>query len=402
MKVKAAERTESVKEYYFSQKLRQIDQMRKAGADIINLGIGSPDQPPSENTIARLSEEATKPSSHGYQSYNGIPALRNAFAEWYKKYFNVVLDPESEILPLMGSKEGIMHISMAFVNPGDEVLVPNPGYPTYSSVTNLTGGKIRYYDLTQENGWLPDLVKLAQSDLSRVKIMWLNYPHMPTGTKGSAKLFEKLVAFASDHGFLLCNDNPYSFILNKEYLSLLSVDGAKETALELNSLSKSHNMAGWRIGMVAGHREYISNILKVKSNMDSGMFRALQTAVVEALGNPPSWYDTVNSVYEKRRIIVEEIMNILNCSFDKNQSGLFLWGRIPDSIGNCEQFVDEILNNTHVFITPGFIFGSMGDRYIRISLCADEKALLEAKRRISSPKSPLENLSRDSGRGRGV
>ena len=390
MKVKAAERTESVKEYYFSQKLRQIDQMRKAGADIINLGIGSPDQPPSGNTIASLSEEAMKPSSHGYQSYNGIPALRNAFAEWYKKYFNVVLDPESEILPLMGSKEGIMHISMAFVNPGDEVLVPNPGYPTYSSVTNLTGGKIRYYELTEENGWLPDLEKLAQNDLSRVKIMWINYPHMPTGTKGSVQLFEKLVAFASDHGFLLCNDNPYSFILNKEYLSLLSVDGAKETALELNSLSKSHNMAGWRIGMVAGHREYISNILKVKSNMDSGMFRAMQAAAVEALGNPPSWYDTVNSVYEKRRIIVEEIMNILNCSFDKNQSGLFVWGRLPDHIGSCEQFVDEILNNAHVFLTPGFIFGSMGDRYIRISLCADEKTLVEAKRRIISTKSPLE------------
>ena len=390
MKVKAAERTESVKEYYFSQKLRQIDQMRKAGADIINLGIGSPDQPPSGNTIASLSEEAMKPSSHGYQSYNGIPALRNAFAEWYKKYFNVVLDPESEILPLMGSKEGIMHISMAFVNPGDEVLVPNPGYPTYSSVTNLTGGKIRYYELTEENGWLPDLEKLAQNDLSRVKIMWINYPHMPTGTKGSVQLFEKLVAFASDHGFLLCNDNPYSFILNKEYLSLLSVDGAKETALELNSLSKSHNMAGWRIGMVAGHREYISNILKVKSNMDSGMFRAMQAAAVEALGNPPSWYDTVNSVYEKRRIIVEEIMNILKCSFDKNQSGLFVWGRLPDHIGSCEQFVDEILNNAHVFLTPGFIFGSMGDRYIRISLCADEKTLVEAKRRIISTKSPLE------------
>ncbi|HOB83820.1 MAG TPA: aminotransferase class I/II-fold pyridoxal phosphate-dependent enzyme [Bacteroidales bacterium] len=382
MKVKPAERTESVKEYYFSQKLRQIDQMRSAGTDIINLGIGSPDQPPSENTISRLKEEAMKPSSHGYQSYTGIPALRKAFAEWYKKYFNVTLDPGSEILPLMGSKEGIMHISMAYVNPGDEVLVPNPGYPTYSSVTSLTGGKIRYYDLTEKNGWQPDLEQLDREDLSRVKIMWINYPHMPTGAKGSVSLFEKLVAFASGHGFLLCNDNPYSFILNRDYLSLLSVDGAKETALELNSLSKSHNMAGWRIGMVAGHSEYISNILKVKSNMDSGMFRALQTAAVEALGNPPSWYDTVNSVYTKRRIIVEEIMNILNCSFDKDQSGLFVWGRIPDSIASCELFVDDILNNAHVFITPGFIFGSNGDRYIRISLCADEKTLSETRRRI--------------------
>jgi aspartate/methionine/tyrosine aminotransferase len=283
----------------------------------------------------------------------------------------------------MGSKEGIMHISMAFVNPGDEVLVPNPGYPTYSSVTNLTGGKVRYYNLTEENCWYPDLQKLEQTDLSRVKIMWINYPHMPTGTKGSVRLFEKLVAIASNHGFLLCNDNPYSFILNNEYLSLLSVDGAKETALELNSLSKSHNMAGWRIGMVAGHSDYIQSILKVKSNMDSGMFRALQAAAVEALGNPPSWYETVNSVYVKRRIIVEEIMNILHCRFDKKQSGLFVWGRIPDQVSGCEQFVDEILNKAHVFLTPGFIFGSQGDRYIRISLCADEKSLLEAKRRIA-------------------
>jgi hypothetical protein len=386
MKVKPAQRTESVREYYFSQKLRQIEQMRKAGADVINLGIGSPDQPPSENTITRLGEEAAKPSSHGYQSYNGIPALRKAFADWYKKYFNVELDPESEILPLMGSKEGIMHISMAFVNPGDDVLVPNPGYPTYSSVTSLTGGKVRYYDLEEENGWYPDIQKLDDGDLSKVKIMWINYPHMPTGTKGSLKLFEKLVALALKHGFLLCNDNPYSFILNKEYLSLLSVDGAKDTALELNSLSKSHNMAGWRVGMVAGHREYIAGILKVKSNMDSGMFRGIQAAAAEALGNPPSWYDTVNSVYAKRRKIAEEIMNTLNCRFDRNQTGLFVWGRLPEGITSCEQYVEEILNKANVFITPGFIFGSRGDRYIRISLCADEETLLEAKQRITTFK----------------
>lgn len=382
MRVDPAGRTESVKEYYFSQKLRQIDQMRKAGADIINLGIGSPDQPPSENTIARLGEEALKTTSHGYQSYNGIPALRKAFADWYRNYFRIELDPESEILPLIGSKEGIMHISMAFLNPGDEVLVPDPGYPTYSSITSLTGGKIRYYDLTEANGWEPDLKKLEDTPLDKVKIMWINYPHMPTGTKGSLRLFEKLVSLALKNGFLLCNDNPYSFILNKEHLSILSVDGAKEIALELNSLSKSHNMAGWRIGMVAGHRDYISTILKVKSNMDSGMFRPLQAAAVEALGNPPSWYETVNSVYAKRRIIVEDIMNILNCSFDKNQSGLFLWGRIPDTVSDCGKFVDEILEKTHVFITPGFIFGKNGNRYIRISLCADEKTLNTAKKRI--------------------
>jgi aspartate/methionine/tyrosine aminotransferase len=382
MRVKPAERTGSVQEYYFSQKLRQIDQMRKSGANVINLGIGSPDQPPSENTIRRLGEEAAKPTVHGYQSYTGIPALRKAFASWYKKYFNVELDPDSEILPLMGSKEGIMHISMAFVNPGDEALVPNPGYPTYSSVTKLVGGKIRYYDLDEKGGWIPDLQKIEESDLSKVKIMWVNYPNMPTGTKGSIKLFEKLVAFASKHDLLLCNDNPYSFILNKEYYSILAVDGAKETALELNSLSKSHNMAGWRIGMVAGHRDYIGTVLKVKSNMDSGMFRAMQEAAVEALGNPPSWYEKVNSVYLKRRIIVEEIMDLLKCRFDKNQTGLFVWGRIPEEIVSCESFVEDILTKVHVFLTPGFIFGSKGDRYIRISLCADEKTLTEAKKRI--------------------
>jgi aspartate/methionine/tyrosine aminotransferase len=383
MKVKPADRTYSVQEYYFSQKLRQIDHMRKSGADIINLGIGSPDQAPSENTIRRLGEEAANPSSHGYQSYTGLPALRKAFADWYKKYFNVDLDPESEILPLMGSKEGIMHISMAFLNPGDEVLIPNPGYPTYSSVTSLVGGIIKYYDLEETNGWFPDLKKLEESDLSRVKIMWINYPHMPTGTRGSKSLFEQLVAFALKYGLLICNDNPYSFILNEEYHSILAVDGAKEIALELNSLSKSHNMAGWRIGMVAGNSEYIKDILKVKSNMDSGMFRAMQVAAVEALNNPPSWYDKVNSVYLPRRKIVEEIMSNLNCRFDKDQVGLFLWGRLPENIASCEAFVEEILNKAHVFLTPGFIFGSKGDRYIRISLCADEKTLIAAKKRIS-------------------
>ena len=382
MKVKPAKRTESVQEYYFSRKLRQIDQMRRAGADVINLGIGSPDQPPSENTLLRLGEEASKPSSHGYQSYNGIPALRKSFADWYMKYFSVSLDPESEILPLMGSKEGIMHISLAFVNPGDEVLVPNPGYPTYSSVTNLVGGKVRYYDLSEKTGWIPDIKKLEKSNLRKTKLMWINYPHMPTGTRGSLKLFEGLVAFASKFNILLVNDNPYSFILNNEYHSILEVNNARDIALELNSLSKSHNMAGWRIGMVAGHSGYINSILKVKSNMDSGMFRAMQAAAVEALSNPPSWYDKVNSVYQQRRKIVEEIMNILGCRFDKSQTGLFLWGRIPDHVPDCESFVENILVNANVFITPGFIFGSQGERYIRISLCADEKTLTESKIRI--------------------
>jgi len=386
MKVRPASRTENVQEYYFSQKLAQIDKMRREGADIINLGIGSPDQAPSERTINALKEEAVKSSSHGYQSYTGIPALRKAFAEWYKKYFHVVLNPDSEILPLMGSKEGIMHISMAYVNQGDEVLVPDPGYPTYSSVTNLVGGSVRKYDLNEKSGWLPDLKALENSDLSKVKLMWVNYPHMPTGTKGSVKLFEDLVTFASKHGILLCNDNPYSFILNKDYLSLLSVDGAMETGLELNSLSKSQNMAGWRIGMVAGHSEYIKNILKVKSNMDSGMFLPMQMAAVEAINNPESWYDNVNSVYIKRRKIVEEIMDLLNCSYNKQQVGLFVWGRIPDYINDCETWVDDILKKNSVFITPGFIFGENGKRYIRISLCANEKRLMEAQDRLKKFK----------------
>ena len=383
MKVKPADRTSAVQEYYFSQKLRQIENMRNSGADIINLGIGSPDRPPPENTIKRLADEAEKPNVHGYQSYTGHPALRKAFSDWYLRYFKVRLNPDSEILPLMGSKEGIMHISMAFVNNGDEVLVPNPGYPTYSAVTNLVGGKIKYYDLDERSGWLPETGKIENMDLSRVKLMWINYPHMPTGTKATIDLFEKLVSFALKHNILLCNDNPYSFILNHEYLSLLSVDGASDICIELNSLSKSHNMAGWRIGMAAGNSEYIKNILKVKSNMDSGMFLPLQMAAVEALNNPESWYDTVNEVYIKRRRIADSIMDLLGCKFNKNQAGLFVWGRIQETIPDCEAYVEEILNKAHVFLTPGFIFGTNGNRYIRISLCADETRLTEARKRIS-------------------
>jgi LL-diaminopimelate aminotransferase len=382
MKVKPADRTASVQEYYFSQKLAQIDKMRKEGLDVINLGIGSPDQPPSENTVSALIEEARKPTSHGYQSYSGIPALRQGFADWYMKYFHVTLNPENEILLLMGSKEGIMHISMAFVNPGDEVLVPDPGYPTYSSVTNLVGGIVRKYELTEENGWLPDLDTLEKSDLTKVKLMWVNYPNMPAGVNGSIELFKKLVGFSKKHGILLVNDNPYSFILNNDYKSLLQVEGAKETALELNSLSKSHNMAGWRVGMVAGDSDYIKAILKVKSNMDSGMFLGMQMAAVNALKNEESWYSSVNNIYKKRKKIVEEIMDVLHCHYDKSQVGLFVWGRIPEEIINCEVFIEEILNSSHVFITPGFIFGEMGKRYIRISLCANEKRLEEAKERI--------------------
>ena len=384
MIVKPANRTGNVQEYYFSQKLAQIDRMRRDGLDVINLGIGSPDQPPSGNTISALISEANKPSSHGYQSYSGIPALRKAFSDWYSRYFHVALNPDNEILLLMGSKEGIMHISMAFVNPGDEVLIPDPGYPTYSSVTNLVGGIVRTYDLTEEKGWFPDLKSLEKSDLSKVKLMWINYPNMPTGAKGSTDLFEKLVAFCLKHRILLCNDNPYSFIMNKSYNSILAVEGAKEIALELNSLSKSHNMAGWRVGMVGGHSDYIKTILKVKSNMDSGMFLAMQKAAVEALGNQDSWYGLINSVYIKRRTIVEDIMKLLKCTYDKSQVGLFVWGRIPEIIPDCESYIEEILMKSLVFITPGFIFGKNGERYIRISLCATEEKLNEAKSRIST------------------
>lgn len=386
MIIKPADRTKLVQEYYFSRKLAQIEKMRKDGADIINLGIGSPDQPPSDDTIKALCDEAAKPGSHGYQSYTGTPALRKAFSEWYKKYFRVELNPGNEILPLMGSKEGIMHISMAFVNPGDEVLVPDPGYPTYSSVTNLVGGNVRTYDLVSENNWYPDFDALEDSDLRRVKLMWVNYPHMPTGTKSSSFLLERLVAFAKKHNILVVNDNPYSFILNNEYLSILEIAGAMECAMELNSLSKSHSMAGWRIGMLAGHKDYISEVLKVKSNMDSGMFLGLQAAAVKALGNPDSWYEKVNSVYGRRRKIVEEIMDLLGCEFDKSQTGLFMWGRIPGSVKSCEDFIEGILNECHVFITPGFIFGRNGERYLRISLCANEKRLQEAKKRLSKHK----------------
>jgi len=387
MRVKPALRTGSVKEYYFSKKLKQIDEMRAAGADIINLGIGSPDMAPSGNTIDRLNEESRKHSTHGYQSYIGIPELRNGFALWYKKYFDVSLDPENEILPLMGSKEGIMHISMAFVNPGDEVLVPDPGYPAYAAVTNLVGGIVRTYELDERNGWYPDIDALEKSNLKNVRLMWINYPHMPTGAGASKELFEKLVRFGLRHNILLCNDNPYSFILNNNHLSILAAEGAKEIAIELNSMSKSHNMAGWRIGMAAGNREYIAEILKVKSNMDSGMFRPLQSAAAEALGNPESWYESINAVYEKRRKIVESIMDTLHCTFDRLQSGLFVWGRIPDNIENCEILVDKVLEETNVFLTPGSIFGSKGTRYIRISLCAREEVLLKARERLAGMNS---------------
>lgn len=380
--IKPAERSELVNEYYFSRKLKELDRMRREGREVINLGIGSPDLPPSQSTVDILYRSAGNGGNHGYQSYNGIPDLRQAFADWYKKYFNVTLDPENEILPLIGSKEGIMHISMAFVNPSEEVLIPNPGYPTYTSVAKLVGGKVVNYNLDAEHDWYPDLKKLEERDLSNTKIMWLNYPNMPTGKRGSRKLFDDLVKFAHKHSILLCNDNPYSFILNNDYLSLLSVDGAKDVALELNSLSKSHNMSGWRVGMVAGNSCFISSIIKIKSNMDSGMFKPLQQAATEALHCDDDWYKSINEVYGKRRKIAENILNVLNCEFDPEQTGLFLWGKVPSKYKNAEELCDMVLDKASVFITPGFIFGDQGNDYVRISLCADEDILTTTIKRL--------------------
>jgi len=380
--IKAAARTELVSEYYFSTKLAEIARMRQQGIDVISLGIGSPDMPPAPSVIEALARNATDMRNHGYQSYRGIPSLRNAFADWYLKYFSVALDAETEILPLIGSKEGIMHISMAFLDPGDEVLVPDPGYPAYGAAAKLAGGIVRTYNLTEASGWMPDIEAIEASGTAKVKLMWINYPHMPTGTKATPGLFERLVAFARKHGILLCNDNPYSFILNTDHLSLFSVPRARDVALELNSLSKSHNMAGWRIGMVAGNSTFINAVLKVKSNMDSGMFKPLQAAAAEALAAPAEWYAALNATYLRRRQKAAEIMNALGCTFDPAQSGLFLWGRIPDHYSDAIGLTEELLHQKHLFITPGNVFGNNGARYIRISLCAPEEVLQAALERV--------------------
>lgn len=381
-KIEPSNRSKLIQEYYFSKKLKEVDDLRKKGADIINLGIGSPDLPPSNATLEELNSSSYISGNHGYQSYYGIPELRKAFSSWYRNYFNVELNPENEILPLIGSKEGIMHITMAYLNPGDKVLIPNPGYPTYTSVTKLVGGEVIYYELNEENSWYPDFEKIEEIDLSSVKIMWVNYPHMPTGQKATRKLFARLVEFGHKHNILIVNDNPYSFILNEDYLSILSADGAKDIALELNSLSKSHNMPGWRVGMVAGKSEFISNIIKVKSNMDSGMFKPLQLAATKALSCDNNWYDSVNEVYKRRRVLAESILNKLNCSFDSKQSGLFMWGKVPSIYSSGEELADLMLYNANVFVTPGKVFGTAGDNYIRISLCADEEKLKQTLIRI--------------------
>ncbi|MEM1119038.1 MAG: aminotransferase class I/II-fold pyridoxal phosphate-dependent enzyme [Bacteroidota bacterium] len=380
--IATADRLGEVKEYYFSTKLREIARMNAAGKQVINLGIGSPDMSPPKEVLETLAIESQRTGVHGYQSYVGIPELRTAFADWYRTHFKVELDAATEVLPLIGSKEGIMHISMTYLQAGDEVLIPNPGYPAYRAVANLTGAKIREYKLAAENSWLPDLKALAQEDLSKVKIMWVNYPHMPTGTQANEAFYKKLIAFAKEQQILVCNDNPYSFILNDNPFSILSVEGAKEVALELNSLSKAHNMAGWRIGMLGGASHYIQNILRFKSNMDSGMFRPVQLAAVKALSLDKKWYQTLNKAYRQRQQKAFELMDLLDCQYDKNQTGLFVWAKIPAKYKNAFELSDEILYGANVFITPGSIFGSQGDQYIRASLCSTVEVFEESINRI--------------------
>lgn len=380
-----ANRVNQISEYYFSKKLKEIAEMNAKGMQVISLGIGSPDQPPHPDTIETLCNESRRNDTHGYQPYVGIPELRNAFATWYRKWFGVELDPAKEIQPLIGSKEGILHISLAFLNPGDGVLVPNPGYPTYRSVSNLAEANLIEYELKEENGWMPDFEEIEKNDLSNVKIMWVNYPNMPTGTPATPELFEKLVDFGKKHGIIIVNDNPYSFILNDNRLSILQVPGAKDICIEMNSMSKSHNMPGWRIGMLASNPQFVEWILRVKSNIDSGMFKPLQSAAVTALSTDETWHRKMNiDLYRRRRHLAEEIVNTLGCSFDPDQVGMFLWARIPDSEVDSISLADKVLYQARVFITPGIIFGSQGKKFIRISLCATEEVLEKALERIKT------------------
>ena len=380
--IQPAQRLDSVSEYYFSRKLKEVAAMNAAGMQVISLGVGSPDMPPSEETVETLCTEAHNPDGHGYQPYVGIPELREAFSRFYKRWYGVELDPKSEIQPLIGSKEGILHVTLAFVNPGEQVLVPNPGYPTYTSLSRLLGAEVVHYDLKEENGWMPDFDALERMDLSRVKLMWTNYPNMPTGANATPELYERLVDFARRKGIVIVNDNPYSFILNDHPLSILSVEGAKDCCIEFNSMSKSHNMPGWRIGMIAANPTFISWILKVKSNIDSGMYRAMQLAAVKALDAEADWYEGNNANYSARRKTAGAIMDALGCTYDENQVGMFLWGRIPDHYTDVEELTERVLHEARVFIVPGFIFGTNGSRYVRISLCAKNDKLEEALERI--------------------
>lgn len=387
MEIKTSKRLEGIGEYYFSQKLREIDALNKEGKNIINLGIGSPDLPPHPEVIRILQEEAAKPNTHAYQSYKGSPILRNAVSDWYKKWYKVELNPDAEILPLIGSKEGIMHICMTYLNKGDEVLVPNPGYPTYRSAVKLAGGKCVEYKLKEKNNYEPELDKLDERKLKKVKLMFVNYPQMPTGQLPSEDLFKRIVAFGRKHNILVVHDNPYSFILNEHPASLLSVEGAKDCVIELNSLSKSHNMAGWRMGMLCGAKERIEEVLRFKSNMDSGMFLPVQLAAAKALSLGKEWQEEVNTVYRERREKVIELLRLLKCKFSTEQAGLFVWARIPAGYKDGYALSDEVLYQSSVFITPGGIFGSAGDKYVRISLCATVQKLEEAIGRIKNRKS---------------
>jgi aspartate/methionine/tyrosine aminotransferase len=397
--IATARRLEGIGEYYFSQKLREIDELNRQGKNIINLGIGSPDLPPHPDVIRVLQEESAKPNTHAYQSYKGSPVLRNAIAAWYKTWYGVELSPDTEILPLIGSKEGIMHICMTYLNEGDRALVPNPGYPTYRSAVRLAGGVPIDYTLTEENSWCPDweeLERLVESDVrpsdephsaapgrdTPVKLMWVNYPHMPTGQLPDKDLFEKLVAFGKKHHILICHDNPYSFILNESPMSLLAVPGAKEVVIELNSLSKSQNMAGWRIGTLSGAKERIDEVLRFKSNMDSGMFLPLQLAAAKALSLGKDWYDSVNGVYRERRGWVYRLLEQLGCVFDRGQAGMFVWAKVPGEYKDGYALSDKVLYDAGVFITPGGIFGKAGEGYIRVSLCSSVEKLQESINRI--------------------
>lgn len=380
-----AKRLSEVSEYYFSRKLKEVAKLNAEGKDIISLAIGSPDMPPSEAAINKLCEVTRQDGSHGYQPTIGTPELRQAMAGFYKRWYNVDLDPQTEIQPLIGSKEGILHVTLAFVNPGDEVLVPNPGYPTYTSLSKILGAKVVNYNLREENGWQPDFEELEKTDLSKVKLMWTNYPNMPTGANAQMGTYRKLVDFAKKHSIVVVNDNPYSFILNEKPMSLLQIPGAKDCCIEFNSMSKSHNMPGWRVGMCASNSRFIGWILKIKSNIDSGTFRGIQLAAAEAYNNSDEWHRQANiTTYRRRRDTAEQIMKELGCTFDKKQVGMFLWGKIPDKYANAEELTERVLNEARVFITPGFIFGSNGERYIRISLCAKDDKIKEALGRIKA------------------
>lgn len=382
MKGTIANRLNGIGEYYFSQKLREIDQLNKAGKHIINLGIGSPDLPPHPSVIEALQAKAQLPDSHAYQSYKGQPVLRNAIADWYKNWYRVDLNPDTEILPLLGSKEGIMHICMTYLGEGDEALVPNPGYPTYTSAVKLSGATPVYYELKESSHWVPDFAELEKTDLSKVKIMWVNYPHMPTGQQATEKLFREIVDFGKRNQILICHDNPYSFILNDKPLSILQVPGALEIALELNSLSKSQNMAGWRVGMLCGASERINEVLTFKSNMDSGMFLPVQYAAAKALALGKEWYDAINGIYAERRKKVFELLDLLGCTYHKDQEGMFVWASIPEDIKDGYELSDKVLYDKNVFITPGGIFGTAGNRFVRVSLCGSVEKFDQAIQRI--------------------